>query len=405
MPGGSITGIRFWQTGIKGAMHDHLIWAEIDHDAIAHNVRELRRITHPQARLLAAVKADAYGHGAVAVSRTALANGASHLGVARYSEAVALRQAGISAPILIFGFTPADRAALLHELQLTPAVYSLENARALSAPHGSRGERLAVHIKVDTGMGRLGIPCEALRLDKERTPVEEIGAIAALPGIRLEGVFTHFAASDEAEKSSAREQFSRFQDLLHRLREAGLHLPLRHAANSGAIIDLPETHLDMVRAGIAIYGLFPSGHVDHARIELRPAMSLKARIIHLKKVPTGTAISYGGTYRTTRPATIATVPVGYGDGYDRGLSNRGSMLVRGRRAPIAGRVCMDLTMLDVSHIPEVQVGDEVVMIGRQGNETVRADELAALLGTINYEVVTRLMERVPRHHLNAPDCD
>jgi alanine racemase len=380
-------------------MHDHLIWAEIDHEAIAHNVRELRRITHPQARLLVAVKADAYGHGAEMVARTALANGATHLGVARCAEGAALRAAGIKAPILIFGYTPAERAGLLFDLQLTPAVYALQNAHELATAAISRNRNLAVHVKVDTGMGRLGIPC--LRPDGIPAAVKEIRAIAALEGIRLEGLFTHFASADEADKRAAHEQFSRFQQLLGQLQAADLPIDLRHAANSGAIIDLPGTHLDMVRAGIAAYGLFPSHQVNRTGIDLRPAMSFKARIIHIKSVPAGTAISYGGTYRTAAAATIATVPAGYGDGYDRGFSNCGTMLVRGRRAPIVGRVCMDLTMLDVSHISEVQVGDEVVIMGRQGKESITADELAALLGTINYEVVTRIMERVPRVHVSA----
>jgi alanine racemase len=380
-------------------MHDHLVWAEIDHDAIAHNVRELRRITHPRARLLVAVKADAYGHGAEAVARTALANGATHLGVARAGEGAELRAKGIMAPILIFGCTPSGQAGALFDLQLTPTVYSPQNARQLAAAARARNRKLTVHVKVDTGMGRLGIPC--LHPDGGAEAVEEIRAIAALDGICLEGLFTHFASSDEADKRTADEQFSRFQELLRRLHAAGLHIEVCHAANSGAIIDLPPTHLDMVRAGIAVYGLFPSEHVDRKRIDLRPAMSLKARIIHLKRVPTGTAISYGGTYRTPSSARIATVPVGYGDGYDRGLSNRGCMLVHGRRAPIVGRVCMDLTMLDVSHIPEVRPHDEVVIMGRQGNEAINSDELAALIGTINYEVVTRVMQRVPRIHVKA----
>ncbi len=383
-------------------MHEDLIWAEIDRGAIAHNVRELRRITHPRSRLLVAVKADAYGHGAAEVSRTVLAHGASHLGVARLAEGAELRRRGITAPILIFGYTPVEQTGLLCDLRLTPAVYSLESARKIAAVLRLRNQHLPVHIKVDTGMGRLGVPSQPLRLDQGPTAVEEILSIAGLEEIRLEGIFTHFASSDDADKRFAHQQFSRFQELVRQLQDAGLHIPICHAANSGAIIDLPETHLDMVRAGIAVYGLFPSDHVDRTRLDLRPAMSLKARIIHLKTVPAGTAISYGSTYRTAAPATIATVPAGYGDGYDRRLSNRGCMLVRGRRAPIAGRVCMDLTMLDVSHIPDVQVGDEVVLMGRQGGETISADELAALLRTINYEVVTRVMARVARRFTSDP---
>jgi alanine racemase len=375
-------------------MHDHLIWAEIDTSAIAQNIRELRRITDPRARLLAAVKADGYGHGAVRVAQIALQNGATDLGVARIEEGVALRQAGIAAPILIFGPTSVVMADALFDHGLTPTVFSLENTRGLAKAALARRTRLAVHIKVDTGMGRLGIPCDALRMEGDAAA--EIMAIADVDGIRVEGLFTHFASSDEADKSDARTQFSRFQELLNRLESQGLHIPQRHAANSGAIIDLPEAHLEMVRAGISVYGLYPSPHVSRERIGLRPAMSLKARIIHLKRVPAGTPISYGGTYRTASDTTIATISAGYGDGFDRGLSNCGCALVSGRRVPIVGRVCMDLTMLDVGKLKDLRLGDEAVLMGSQGKATISADELARMLGTINYEVVTRMMGRVPR---------
>lgn len=373
-----------------------LIRAEIDLGAIAHNVRGLRRITDPKAQLLIAVKANGYGHGAVEVARTALDHGADQLGVARLEEGAALRRAGIDAPILIMGFTPAEKADQLIEHNLMPTVYSMENTANLAAAAKAMNRTLTFHIKVDSGMGRLGVPCSDLRLDDSRKAVNDITAMTRLPGLQLQGVFTHFATADHADKDFARLQFSRFKGLLADLSSAGVAIPVRHAANSAAIIDLPETHLDMVRAGISVYGLYPSAEVDQGRIDLRPALQLKARIIHLKRVPAGTGISYGGTYKTTAPATIATVPVGYGDGYSRLLSNRGQMLVNGKRAPIVGRVCMDLTMLDVSHIEEVAMGDEVVLIGRQGDERIPADEVAAQLDTINYEVVTTLMARIPR---------
>jgi alanine racemase len=373
-----------------------LIWAEIDLGAIAHNVRELRRIIAPSAQLLIAVKANGYGHGAVEVARTALGHGADQLGVARLEEGVALRRAGIDAPILVMGFTPAEKTDQLIEHNLIPAVYSMENAVNLSTAAKAVNRTLTFHIKVDSGMGRLGVPCGELRLDESAKAVDDITAMTRLPGLELQGVFTHFATADHAEKDFARLQFSRFEQLLADLSSAGVAIPVRHAANSAAIIDLPETHMDMVRAGISVYGLYPSAEVDQGRIDLRPALQLKARIIHLKRVPAGTKISYGGTHETTAPATIATVPVGYGDGYSRLLSNRGQMLVGGKRAPIAGRVCMDLTMLDVSHIETVAMEDEVVLIGCQGDERISADEVAAQLHTINYEVVTTLMARIPR---------
>ncbi len=377
-------------------MPQPLIWAEVDLAAIAHNVKELRRLIGDRVQLMVAVKANAYGHGAEAVARAALGSGADQLGVARIEEGIALRQAGITAPILIMGHTTADNASHVMEHRLMPTLYCLDNARAFSEAAVAAHERIAFHIKVDSGMGRLGVPCDALQLDLSQRPVEEIAAITRLPGLDVQGLFTHFATADHGDKTFARRQFSRFQKLLDELALAGVEIPIKHAANSGAIIDLPETHLDMVRAGISLYGLVPSHEVDLNRIDLRPALTLKARIIHLKTVPPGTRISYGGTWKSPAATTIATIPVGYGDGYSRLLSNRGHMLVNGKRAPIVGRVCMDLTMLDVGGIGGVKVGDEVVLIGRQEQEEVSADEIAGLLDTINYEVVTTLMARVQR---------
>ena len=378
----------------------HLVWAEIDLAAIAHNVRELRRITEPRASLMIAVKANAYGHGAVQVARTGLENGADQLGVARIEEGIELRRAGIRAPILIFGYTPARLAPVLTDHDLTASVFSLQGASLLNAAI-PKDRRLAVHLKVDTGMGRMGLLPDGRRCVRQGVipgpgAVEEILGIAALKNLRLEGLWTHFAVSDEADKGYTRNQLQLFEELIRCLESKGLTVRMRHAANSGAIIDMPETHLDMVRAGISVYGLYPSHAVDMNKIRLHPALSLKARVVHVKQVPAGTRISYGGTWQSSVPTTIATVPVGYGDGYSRSLSNQGHMLVHGRRAPIVGRVCMDLTMLDVGHIDKVQVEDEVVLIGRQSDEVITADEVAAQLDTINYEVVTALMARVPR---------
>ena len=373
-----------------------LIWAEIDLAAIAHNIRQLRRITHSKAQLMVAVKANGYGHGAVPVAKTAIQNGADQLGVARLQEGVELRQAGIQAPILVMGYTPANDIQALLDHNLMPTLFDLENARNMSSAVIAQNRTLACHIKVDTGMGRLGVPCDALTLDGGENTVDDIMTMAHLPGLELSGLFTHFATADAGDKSFAKTQFSRFQQLLTAVEAAGLKVPLKHAANSGAIIDLPETHLDMVRAGISVYGLYPSTEVDTKRIDLRPALQLKAKVINVKQVPAGTKISYGGTWEAPSPTTIATIPAGYGDGYSRLLSNRGTMLVHGTKAPIVGRVCMDLTMLDVGHIDDVEMEDEVVLIGRQGNEEITADDIADQLGTINYEVVTALMARVPR---------
>jgi alanine racemase len=385
--------------------HHHLVWAEVDLNAIAHNVRELRRITHPEARLLLAVKANGYGHGAVEVARQGLAAGADALGVARSHEGIELREAGIQAPILVFGYTPPQQAPTLIEYDMDQSVYHLQTARAYSKAGVAAGKPVRLHVKIDTGMGRLGLLADAFRtprsgFDRGAQSVDEIKEMAGLEGVELEGVFTHFASSDSADKDYTRQQMNRFGQFLEDIEKAGVTVNTRHAANSGAIIDLPETHLDMVRAGISLYGLYPSNEVDRSRIALRPAMALKARIIHLKQVPAGFKVSYGMTYETPGPTVIATVPVGYADGFSRLLSNRGEMLVHGQRAPIVGRVCMDLTMLDVGHIPDVCLEDEVVIFGRQGAAEISADELAAELNTINYEVTSSLTTRVPRVYVS-----
>jgi alanine racemase len=350
---------------------------------------------------MAVVKANGYGHGAAEVARTALANGAEWLGVARLPEAIALREAGFDAPILVFGYTPPAAAGRLLDFDLRQSVYSLETAKAYSAAASTRGKRLRVHVKVDTGMGRLGLVPAALRGPEPGHAVgenfiREATDIARLPGLSAEGIFTHFAASDSADTSSAKWQLSLFLEVISALRAVGLEFALRHAANSAAVIQLPQSHLDLVRPGIALYGLKPSQEVDLTGISLQPAMALKTRIIHLKSVSAGTSISYGMTYTTPSPTVIATIPAGYADGYRRLLSSRGQMLVRGRHVPVVGRVCMDLTMLDVGAIPDARIEDEVVLFGRQGDKCISADDLACELGTINYEIVCDVTARVPR---------
>ncbi len=378
-----------------------MIWAEVDLEAIAANVRELRRLTDPRAKVMAVVKADGYGHGACEVARAALAAGAEWLGVARLHEAVRLRESGLAAPLLVLGYTPPEDAGRLVEYDLRQSVYSLAAAEAYSAAAGRRGGRIRVHLKVDTGMGRLGLVPAALSGVGGPGPVgDELArtavAIARLTGLELEGIFTHFAASDSADKTHARGQLQLFLEVLARLKRDGLEVAVRHAANSAAVIELPESHLDLVRPGIALYGLRPSDEVDLSRVRLTPAMALKTRIVHLKQVPAGTCVSYGMTHRTPAPTVIATIPTGYADGYRRLLSSRGEMLVGGRRVPVVGRVCMDLTMLDVGAVPSPRVEDEVVIFGRQGDETITADDLARALGTINYEIVCDLTPRVMR---------
>lgn len=381
-----------------------LIWAEIDLDAIAANIRALKSLTAEGTRFMAVVKADAYGHGAVAVARQALAAGADWLAVARVDEGVALRRAGIGAPILVFGYTPPASAADLLAHDLAATVYDFDTAQAYSRVAVTTDRNLRLHLKVDTGMGRLGMLPELRSFSAtgkavSGNPVFVADAIAHLPGIELEGVYTHFAAADHADQGFAREQLQRFTDFLDHLYYAGLEIPLRHAANSAATIALPESHLDMVRCGVAIYGLYPSAAVGPGRVALTPAMALKCRIVQVKAVEAGIPVGYGMTHVTQAPTVIATVAAGYADGLSRRLSNAGEMLVGGRRVPIVGRVCMDLTTLDTGGVPEAQVGDEAVIFGRQGEGMITVDEVAARLGTINYEVVTGVAARVPRVYL------
>lgn len=382
---------------------DGVTRAVIDLNALAHNYAELRRITDPAAGIMAVVKADGYGHGAVAVARTALACDACFLAVARLNEAVILRQAGIDAPVLLFGYaSPAD-VAWMAANRIRASVPSLAAAKALSMNAARSGARLRVHIKIDTGMGRLGLPADdLLPFPGNGAAVRDVLQIARMPNIKVEGIFTHFANADARDKSHARRQFDRFSALLDALSEKGLRIRYRHAANSAATIEMPETHLDLVRPGIAQYGLWPSAALDRSRIDLRPVMRLTSTVVQVKSVGAGFAISYGSTFRTTSPTRIATVPIGYADGFSRRLSSTGQMLVRGQRAPVIGRVCMDLTLIDVGHIPDVAVGDEIVVLGRQGDEEITADDIADRTGTINYEIVSALTARVPRVY--SPDA-
>jgi alanine racemase len=378
------------------------LWAEVDLAALGHNCLEVKKCLEPQTRFMAVVKADGYGHGAAQVARTALDHGADQLGVARLHEAIALREAGLSVPILIFGHTSPDSVQALAEHGLTQTVYDTDYALALSRAAGALGVSLNVHLKIDTGMGRLGlvaVPEPGSGEGFRPQVVDEARAVTALDHLFFEGVFTHFAQADSRDKSHALGQLACFRRVLDALQAEGLEFPVRHAANSGAVIDLPQAHLDMVRPGLMLYGLYPSFEVDMSRVSLKPVLSLKSRIAQCKNVASGFKISYGSTFATQSETRIATIPVGYADGFARILSSRGEMLVRGRRAPIAGRVCMDQTMLDVGHIDGVQPGDEVVIYGQQGQESLPVDEVADLCWTISYETVATVMARVPRIYL------
>jgi Alr-MurF fusion protein len=369
---------------------DRPTWVEIDLSAIGNNTRNIKTLVGPRVRVLVSLKADAYGHGAVKVARTVLHNGASMLGVATLSEATIVREAGINAPILIFGYVPPwqMREAVRHNVRMT--LYSREAAQALSRTALALGKICKVHAKVDTGMGRLGVRFE--QMDEIVALVREI---AMLPGLELEGLYTHFANADSADLSYAHAQLERFQRVLSALEDAGLRPAIVHAANSAAMLSLPEARFDMVRPGIAIYGLDPS---PEARLPqgFRAALAFKTQVAQVKWVPAGECISYGCTYVTERPTLVGVLPVGYADGFRRAPKNWGSVLVHGRSAPLLGRICMDQCMIDITHIPQTRSGDEVVLIGRQGSAELTAEEVAERLGTINYEVVSEILARVPR---------
>lgn len=365
-------------------------YVEVDLKAIAANVKTFRALLPDTCRLLAVVKADAYGHGAVPVARKALEAGAEWLAVALPQEALELREAGILAPILVLGYTPKEDMADLAAAKVRPGIYTLEQARELSAAAEALGITAPYHLKIDSGMGRIGFLPDTAAL-------EAIREIQRLPHIRAEGCFTHFARADEKDKTARDAQFAVFEAFVNRLKkELGLSLPLVHCCNTAAAMDFSAGRLDMIRLGIGLYGLAPSREAAQWGVELQPALSWHSVLSHVKRVPAGTRVSYGHTWEAKRPSVIGTLPVGYADGYCRGLSNKGRVLVRGEFAPVIGRVCMDQILVDLTDIPGVQAGDAAVLLGRQGEKAVTADELAELLGTINYEITCGIGARVPR---------
>ena len=365
-------------------------WVEVDVEAAAHNTRRIKEMIGPTVILMTVLKADGYGHGAARMARVTMNNGAGRIGVASLNEAIALRDAGIASPIMILGYSPAwsARQAILNDVTVT--LYDLEVAKAFNRAALDLGRPVTAHVKVDSGMGRLGLLPADLLLFMEQ--------LAGLEAIRVEGVFTHFSVADSVDPqhlAHTDRQLEMFQQLLAQLETAGLRPPLAHCANSAAILTRPESYLDMVRLGLALHGLDPGPGV-RCPPDFRRTLAFKTSVAQVKTVPAGTPVSYGNTYFTPRETRLAAIPVGYADGFRRAPSHWGSVLVRGQRAPIVGRVSMDQTMIDVSHIRGVRIGDEVVLIGRQGNDEITAEEVATNLGTINYEVVSGILARVPR---------
>jgi alanine racemase len=364
------------------------LWAEIDLGAIRANIAALRAQTGDRTGILAVVKANAYGHGAVPVARAALAAGARGLAVISVDEGVQLRRAGLPGPILVMSYIDPADAARLVDYGLTPTIGSLELARALNDLALARGIAYPVQVKVDTGLHRFGV--------NYREAPAFIAAVQALPGLRLEGLYTHFASAEAPDGRTTAEQVARFRALLEQFPT----VPLRHAANSAGLLSRPDLPFDLARCGLAMYGIYPAEHL-RGRVCLRPALALKARVIRVHALSPGDAVSYGGTWVADRPARIAILPCGYGDGWSRAWSNRGGVLIRGRFAPIRGVICMDHFAVDVTEIPGVMPGDEAVLIGSQGAASRSAETLAAELGVIPYELVTALSARVTRIYVDG----
>lgn len=369
------------------------VWAQIDLDAAAHNMRQIRKHVGPDVKISAVVKANAYGHGSVELAKTFAENGADCFAVSSLDEAVELRRyAHIDKEIFILGHTDARRTEELLTYDIEPAVFNLKNAEFFSQEAQRLGKTLRVHIAVDTGMSRVGFQVNEFS-------VSEIKTIAALPNIEIRGLFTHFAVSDMKDKTFTRQQYGHFRWMCKRMEEEDIHIALRHCCNSAAVLELPEYYCDMVRPGIIMYGCEPSPEIDITPYDLRPVMSLRCCIAHVKLIDAGATVSYGRHYTAPSRRKIATLPVGYADGYSRILSGKVDVLYHGHRVPQVGAICMDQCMIDVSGEANVHAGDEVVLFGRQGDSFIPIEEIAAACGTINYEIMCDISRRVPRVYM------
>ncbi|WP_061996109.1 alanine racemase [Clostridium sp. ATCC 25772] len=377
-------------------MFRHLrpVWAEINLDKLAHNMREIKRVSKSKG-IIAVVKADAYGHGAIDIAPILLENGAERLAVAVISEAVELRRSGIDAPIMILGFTPPNLIDTLLKYDIEQTVINYEFAKELSNMAKKKNKIAKIHIGIDTGMGRIGF------LPNNQS-IEDIVNISKLPNIEIEGIFSHFSSADEQCKEYTEKQLSQFNDFYKELVDLGVNIKSKHISNSAAVMDLPQCHFDYVRPGIILYGYYPSDEVMKEKLDLKPVMALKSNIVHLKNLPKEKHISYGRRFTTERESVIATLPVGYADGYTRLLFNKAKVIVNGNFAPVVGSICMDQCMIDVTDIEGVKVGNEVILIGEDnhGNK-FDADDIAKLLGTINYEVICAVNKRVPRVYVKG----
>ncbi len=367
------------------------VWAEINLDTIATNTKNIKKLVGDK-ELIAIVKADCYGHGAVDVVPTLLENGASRLAVAMLTEAIELRENNINAPIVILGYTPLYLGEELINYDIEQTVYDLDYAKELSKIALSFNKKAKIHIAIDTGMGRIGF------LPGDDT-VKTINEVYNLEGLEVIGIYSHFSTSDEKDKSYANEQLLKFKKVMTDLKALGIEIPLKHISNSGAIIDMPETYLNGVRPGIILYGYYPSKEVYKNNLSVKPALTLKAKIAHVKELHNDMYISYGKTFKTNKKTTVATLPIGYGDGYPRALGENAKVIVNGKFAKIIGRICMDQCMIDVTDIENVKTGDEVIILGEEGDLKFNVDDMAEALGTINYEILCRIKSRIPRVYI------
>jgi len=368
------------------------VYATVDLDAVVSNMKSMREALPATTGIMGVLKADGYGHGAVPVAR-AMDPYVEGYAVSNIDEGISLRRHGIKKPILILGVTHSQRFEDLLRYDIQPAMFRLKEAKELSELAAEQGKKAKIHLALDTGMSRIG-------MQPDRESAKEAAQMAALYGIELEGLFTHFARADEADKSFYQTQFERYQEFLSYLKEYGVTIPVRHCSNSAGIVEnLDSNQMDMVRAGICIYGLYPSDEVDRNRVKLTPAMEIKSFITYIKEIAPGTPVSYGSTFVSEHAMRVATIPTGYADGYNRGLSNRGSVLIRGKRAKILGRICMDQFMVDVTDIPEAEEDDEVTLIGKDGEDEITVEEMAACFGGFHYEIICDIGKRVPRVYI------
>lgn len=370
------------------------VYAEIDLDAIENNMENMKANMSEHAKMFGVIKMDGYGHGSVPIAQCMEEKEYVYgYAVATADEAHVLRGAGMKKPILVLGYTFPDSYEMLAQEEIRPAVFREDTIAQLSEAAKRTGKTIKVHIKVDTGMGRIGI-----------APNEEglqfVEKLMQAEGIEIEGIFTHFARADELDKTAAKEQYAAFTRFIGMIEdELQLQIPMKHCSNSAAIVELPEMNMDAVRCGIILYGLYPSEEVSKEIVKLQPALSLYSHVVYLKTIHAGQSVSYGATFTADKDMKVATIPVGYGDGYPRSLSNKGYVLIHGQKAPILGRVCMDQFMVDVSHIPELQEGDKVTLIGRDGEEHISAELLGDMSGRFNYELVCDLNKRIPRVYI------